>query len=51
MDCTNHDYYFTRQCIEFRELESIRKKSDAPTIIIMFIIIMTSFIYSLLNFN
>lgn len=49
MDCLNHDNYFTKKCIENRELESIREKSDGITVILTFFIMFFSYLYSLFN--
>lgn len=49
MECLNHDNYFTKKCIEHRELESIREKSDGITVILTILIIFITYLYSLFN--
>jgi len=51
MECSNLDNYFAKKCLEHRELEAIREKSDGLTVFLTFLIIFITYIYSLFNYN
>ena len=51
MECSNLDNYFAKKCLEHRELEAIREKSDGLTVFLTILIVFITYIYSLFNYN